>query len=157
MIQFQSLCGLHLALAAGFVVLVWLITWFFFIRDRNKASPPLDHRWQSGVEEISETEELMGKPVLEAGVSVLSAEEFGFADKAKQLGAIPDMQQDIKDICKVLAENDGNKEDFFLMFPMIREKYPKLASDPLLGELNAFIRTSVPFQLSAEELENLWS
>lgn len=159
MIQFQSICGLHLALAVLFVALVWLITWYFFLRGIGRASPPpLDHQWKKDVDEIQdEAEELMGKPVLEHGVSILAAEDFGFVDKTKQLGMVPDMQQEIRDICKVLAQNDGNKEDFFLMFSMIRSKYPDVAGSPVLPSLNAFIRESVPFQLSPEELENLWN
>jgi hypothetical protein len=158
MIQFQSFFGLHLALALGFVMLAGLLIWFFLIRGRNKASPPLDHRWDADVDSVAdEMEELMGKPVLEAGVSILSAEDFGFVDKVKQLGAVPDMQKDIRDICKVLADQDGSKEDFFLMFPMIRAKYPWAAKSTLVAELNAFIRECVPFQLSPEELEDLWN
>lgn len=158
MIHFQSFWWLHVLLAALFLGLLWLISWYFLLKGKNKASPPLDHRWQKDVAEIpDEAEGLMGKPVMEQGVSMLAAEDFGFVDKTRQLGMVPDLQRDIRDICRVIAENDGNKEEFLLMFPMIREKYPWAAKSALLPQLNGFIRESVPFHLSEEELENLWS
>ncbi|MET4546280.1 hypothetical protein ABIE26_003607 [Pedobacter africanus] len=157
MITFQSFQGLHLVLAATLLALVFLALILLLVKGKNKASPPLDHPVEPGFCDIDETgEELMGKAVLEQGVSILGADEFGFVDKSRQLGALPDFQQDIREICRVIAENDGNKEDFLLMFPMIRSKYPHLAASPLLPALNAFIRESVPFQLSPQELENLW-
>jgi hypothetical protein len=158
MIQFQSFCLLHLALAIGFVIAAWLVIWYFCMRDKGRASPPLEHRWDDEVESATdEADDLMGQPVLEHGVSILSDEEFGFVDKAKQLGMVPDLQRDIQDICKVLSEKDGSKEDFLAMFGVVRQAYPWVAKSTLLAELNVFIRESVPFHISAEELEDLWN
>lgn len=144
---------------------LWLLlVWFFcFMRKSKGSSPPLSHRWQKGVDELA-GEDLMGKPVLEEGVTVVSAEDFSFADRPKaavtqneQLGLLADVQQEIKSVCAVLARNDGTKEDFFSMFEMVRLKYPQLAAHPALPELRAFIRERVPFYLSDEELDDLWT
>lgn len=153
MIQISSFCWLHMALAVGFVVVVWLLTWLFFFRHLGRDSPPLDHRWEKDVEEFSGEEELMGKSVLEAGVSIVSAEDFSFADRQAQSGEV---QQEIREICRILAEKDGSKEDFFSMFLLVREKFPWAASSALVPELNVFIRSCVPFYLSEAELESLW-
>lgn len=103
---------------------------------------------------------------MEPGVQVVEAADFSFADKtdainvadkSHQLGLVPDVLQEIKAICAILEKKDGNKEDFFAMFEMVKVKYPQIISYPATSELNQFIREHVPFHLSAEELEGLWN
>ena len=134
--------------------------------DAQNSSTPLPHRWDQQVDELSPSNALIGQPTLEAGVQVVEAEDFSFADKsetfhvadkAHQLGLVPDVQQEIKAICRILEEKDGNKEDFFAMLEMVKVKYPQIISYLATKELNQFIREHVPFHLSAEELENLWN
>lgn len=152
-------------LAASLFLLLWYGAVGLFFRRRVRRGSgedtlPLPHGWQDRVDDLSE---VMGKPVLDRGVSVVEADEisFGSADLAQdqedQLGLIPDVQQEIKSICVMLAEQDGTKEHFFSMFELIRDKYPKLAGSPVVGNLNGFLREHVPFHLSDEELESLWS
>ena len=163
----QHLLTVSLVLGGLWLLVVW---WFCLRRKVRKPSPPLAHRWQKGVDELGNADsgvsgvDLMGKPALEDGVTVLAAEEFGFADKpgakatkSEQLGLIADVQQEIKSVCAVLAQKDGSKEDFFSMFELVRIKYPKMAAHPSLLELRLFIRERVPFHLSDEELDGLWS
>lgn len=134
----------------------------------------LPHSWQDEVDEFSAVhaldDGLMGKPVLEHGVSVLDADEFSFAPLEERgehgereergvqalLGELADAQEEIKGVCRILEKEDGSKEDFFALFEVVRLKYPKLSGSVLLGELNDFIREQVPFYLSEQELDSLW-
>lgn len=102
--------------------------------------------------------QILGEAKAEPGVTVVSADEFGFYGQADedQLGLLADAQQEIRELCQVLADKDGTKEDFFAMFALIREKYPRLAGHPLQASLEHFIREQVPFFLSVAELESLW-
>jgi hypothetical protein len=175
LMMIKSFFSAHLLIASLVVGGLWLlVVWLFcFRRKTTGSSPPLKHRWQKGVDDLgtsglSDADDLMGKPVLEEGVTVVSAEEFSFAkrpdqivveaaSKTEQLGLIADVQQEIKSVCAVLAQKDGTKEDFFSMFELVRVKYPKMTSHPALPELRLFIRERVPFHLSDEELDGLWS
>jgi len=165
--EFLPIAVLFLGLAL--VLMIWA---FRFVRETTGASVPLEHRWQKGVDELGvDAADLMGKPALEEGVTVVSAEEFSFVqrphidpvagiaavDQSEQLGLLADVQQEIKSVCALLAQKDGSKEDFFLMFEFVRTKYPKMAGHPALLELRPFIRERVPFHLSDEELDGLWS
>jgi len=102
--------------------------------------------------------DVMGRAKEDVGVSVVSADEFGFSDRVDgdQLGLLADVQVEIREICQVLADRDGTKEDFFSMFALVKEKYPRLAGHPLRASLEHFIRAQVPFFLSVAELESLW-
>ncbi|KIA92240.1 hypothetical protein OC25_17530 [Pedobacter kyungheensis] len=166
--------GLALGLAA--LLALWA---FRLARKVGGSSPPLEHRWQKGVDDLdgerisgvgdesdqSRGDSMMGLAVPDAGVLVLAADEFAFAgalgntgvfDKSDQLGMLADVQQEIKSVCALLAQKDGGKQDFFTMFELVRQKYPRIAGHPAALELRPFIRQQVPFHLSDEELDNLW-
>lgn len=156
----------------GFAAVALLVLWYvglavLFRKGKPDAgagdrAEPLTHGWQDRVDVLSESEELMGKSVLDHGMSVVEAEDFSFVetesfpDQLDQLGLIADVQQEIKSICTLLAEQDGSKEHFFSLFQLVRDKYPGLADIPQLSALNEFIREQVPFHLSEQELEDLW-
>jgi len=101
---------------------------------------------------------LMGRAKPEIGVSSVSAEEVGFGSGLEEdrLGLLADVQQEIRELCQTLADNDGNKEDFFELFALVRSKYPRIVGHPMQGALEEFIREQAPFFLSAAELESLW-
>lgn len=157
-------------LAATILSLVWWLGiylrcfWKKGGRAGSGAGSTLPHSWENEVDNLEVG--LMGKPVLEHGVSVVEAEDFSFGgaemedagDSAKleQLGDLADVQQEIREVCRVLAAEDGTKEDFFMLFEMLKGKYPGVASSPSLDALNGFIREQVPFALSEQELEDLW-
>ncbi|ETZ20151.1 hypothetical protein [Pedobacter sp. V48] len=146
-------------------LLWWLGIWLLYFRKPVVgASLPLSHSWANEVDELGAAD-LMGKPALDSGVSVVEADDFSFGapladegapDQEEQLGDLADVQEEIKTVCRILAAEDGTKEDFFSLFEMIRNKYPRITSSPSLAALNGFIREHVPFALSKEELENLW-
>nr|WP_162988859.1 hypothetical protein [Pedobacter schmidteae] len=146
----------------------------------HNAGDALPHSWQDEVDEFSTVDALddglMGKPALEHGVSVLDADEFSFVPleelgereehgdqfEGKRIGVeglladLDDAKEEIKGICRILEKEDGNKEDFFALFEVVRLKYPKVVVPELLAELNDFIREQVPFYLSKQELDSLW-
>jgi len=150
-------------LAATLLSLIWWLgIWLLYYRNTGaKNLVPLGHSWSEEVDDLGKESGLMGKAVLEQGVSMVTAEDFSFgapvSDQGEQLGDLADLQEEIKSICGILEVEDGTKEDFFLLFEMIRKKYPKIASSPSLSSLHVFIREHVPFALSEEELENLWT
>ncbi|NQX42339.1 hypothetical protein SAMN05421820_11159 [Pedobacter steynii] len=132
----------------------------FLSGEKGKSSEPLPHGWQNKVDTLEDN--LIGASVQEHGVSIVEADDFSFlprelaSSELDPLGELADVQQEIKSICAILEQEDGSKEDFFSLFAMIRNKYPKVASSGLAPELKDFIREHAPFHLSAEELENLW-
>jgi len=153
-------------------LLWWAVIWLIYFRRKGSGSEPLDHNWEHLEEEFES--ELMGKPVLDIGVKVVEADDFSFgvdvgaealdedadrdsAEQVERLGDLADVQEEIREVCKVLAAEDGTKDDFFVLFEMVRNKYPKLALSASLPALNGFIREHVPFALSEEELEGLWA
>ncbi len=164
----QSFTWQDFGLAAVALLVLWYVGLAVLFRKSKQGagaadgSEPLPHGWQDKVDELSDAEELMGKSVLDHGVSVVEAEDFSFVeterfpDQLDQLGLIADVQQEIKSICTLLAEQDGSKEYFFSLFQLVREKYPGLADHPQLSALNEFIREQVPFQVSKQELEDRW-
>lgn len=163
--MFKSFTWQDFLLAATLLTLIWYgLVWLCFRKKGKPVSPALQHRWEEDFSQVEDRDGLMGKPALEHGVSVVEADDFSFApveraeraDRVGMLGELADVQQEIRTACSILASEDGTKEDFFTLFEVIRGKYPKLASSPLLPELNGFIREQVPFYLSEEELEQLW-
>lgn len=168
----KSFTWQHFILATLVLGIIWYVgIWLYYRRkgksqlDAENSSTPLPHRWQQRVDELNQSDGLMGPPILEPGVQVVEAADFSFADKSdtagiadksQQLGLVPDVLQEIKSICAILKQKDGNKEDFFAMFDMVKVKYPQIIGYPATSELNQFIREHVPFHLSAEELEGLW-
>lgn len=130
-----------------------------FLSGRGKSSEPLGHSWADQVDELEV--DLMGAAVGESGVSVLEADEFSFVPRESvdrsldPLGDLADVQEEIKSICSVLEMEDGTKADFFALFAMIREKYPKVFATGLRTELAEFIVEHLPFELSEDELAGL--
>lgn len=133
--------------------------------NRFKASAPLPHRWEKGVDELSvgadsDEMELMGKSKLPEGMMMVDSGGFGFAGgedgREQQVGLVPDVLAEIRSLFAELSRNDLGKRDFLEMMASVRETFPKIASNPNIGRINEFISEHAPFHLSAEELENLW-
>lgn len=123
---------------------------------------PLKHYWDNDdeFEDLSDEDDLLGKSKLPEGVSNLAMSEFGFAprvtEKEDQLGLVPDVLEELKRIFNILANEDGNKSDFFSLLELVKAKYPQTGSSPGLVNINRYIQDHAPFHLTAEELENLW-
>lgn len=111
--------------------------------------------------------EIMGKSRMPDGLEVVSMSALSFSvtgdsayspDDAKsdQLGLVPDVLEELKEIFAVLAKEDGTKQDFFSLAGMISEKYGRIGSSPNIRQINTFIRDHAPFAVTIEELEYLW-
>lgn len=129
--------------------------------DRKERLP---HRWETEVEDLENEnlppDELMGKSKLPQGMSSVGMASFGFVqtdvEREEQIGLVPDVLQEIKEIFGIIEKEDGSKKDFLSLMEMVREKFPQIGSNPNISRINQFISEHAPFHLSAEELENLW-
>lgn len=127
-----------------------------------------DHGDVENFRENTEIEkELMGKSALPEGLEMVSTSALSFStvdssvyleenSRADQLGLIPDVLQELKEVFQVLAKEDGTKKDFISLLGLITEKYGMIGSHPNISKINEFIREQAPFAISNEELENLW-
>lgn len=124
---------------------------------------------ESKVEVIddSSAEEIMGKSKLPDGLAVVSMGALNFSvsgdsayraedHKSDQLGLVPDVLQELKEIFAILEKEDGTKQDFFSLAGIISEKFGRIGSNPNIGKINEFIRDHAPFAVSLRELEDLW-
>jgi hypothetical protein len=111
--------------------------------------------------------EIMGSSRMPEGLEVVSMGALSFSApedqaldaagaKSEQLGLIPDVLQELREIFGILAKEDGTKQDFFSLAAMISEKYGRIGSNPNIGKINEFIRDHAPFSVNMAELENLW-
>jgi len=159
--------------AAAVLTLVWYVAviLLFYRKELNAflsgkmgrkvTDEPLPHQWEKGVEEQEETEdELMGKPALPEGMTTVSMGGIGFVAseraKVQQIGLVPDVLAEIRDVFGILEKEDGDKKDFLNLMAIVRGKYPGIGANPNIGSINAWIIEHAPFHLSPEELENLW-
>lgn len=112
-------------------------------------------------------QEIMGKSKMPEGLEVVSMAALSFSvrenssgidenHKSDQLGLVPDVIQELKEIFGILEKEDGSKQDFFALAAMISEKYGRIGSNPNIGRINEFIRDHAPFAVTLEELEYLW-
>lgn len=164
-------------IAAVIFTLVWYVAiillyyrseFFKFISGRNPTQPPekLRREWEEEFED-DEKDNLMGKQALPEGLSEVSMSNFGFGQKGEitdekdnkeiQLGLVPDVLEELKSIFSILKKEDGGKEDFISLFALIGSKYPNIRNTPDQHAINNYIRENLPFEMSEEELENLWS
>lgn len=164
-------------IAAAVLSLVWYAGVFLWFNQRrgiglqigkSRLRPSLPGRGAVALEEEGfEEHELMAKVKLPEGMELLAAENLRFAgtldgiegaaaNQSDQLGLIPDVLEEIKEVFGILAKEDGTKQDFLRLMKLVREKYPRISSHPGLAGLNAFIRDHASFHLSNEELEGLW-
>ncbi len=106
-------------------------------------------------------ESLMGASRLPDGVEVISSSQIAFSGgsgegKYELVGLVADVVQELKLIFLELEKKDLGKPEFFGRVGLLNEEYGPLSGHPNLGAINEFIRTSAPFAISAEELDNLW-
>lgn len=167
-------------IAAVVLSLVWyagVFLWFYSRRGAGlqlggsaggRLRPAVPGKGSAVALERQESDEqgLMGKVKLPEGMDVIPFEELRFSDRvegagsgvnqADQLGLIPDVLEEIKEVLGILAKEDGTKRDFMDMMRAVRERYPKISSHPGLAGLNTYIRDHASFHISPQELEDLW-
>jgi hypothetical protein len=173
----------YFLIAALALSLVWYAALFlFFYRGRIKGNSsgkkvkdyidprevPFVRSEDAGLAEEAESleTELMGKPKLPAGMARVGMHQVLFAgrnpevtewvDQGRQLGLVPDVIEELKDIFGVLEQEQGTKEDFMELFGLVKVKFPGVAGTPEEKALNGFIRENVLFPISDAELDALW-
>lgn len=110
---------------------------------------------------------LMGKPKMPEGMSRVGMHQVLFAarngpevpeamDRGRQLGLVPDVLEELKDIFGVLEAEQGTKQDFLQLFALVKARFPGIAGTPEEKALNGFIRQHVLFPVSDAELDALW-
>lgn len=149
---------------SGIILLYYRKELNLFFSKGSNLKEPLPHRWADRVEEPTQKPEehhvLLGASKPAEGTSTVSMGQVSFREdenaKSEQLGLIPDVLQELKEIFSILEKEDGNKQDFFNMMEMVRAKYGQIGSNPRIVQINQFISEHAPFHLSKEEMENLW-
>jgi len=110
--------------------------------------------------------ELMGQPKMPEGMSRVGMHQVLFAgrnpevtslvDQGRQLGLVPDILEELKEIFSVLEAEQGTKQDFLELFALVKAKFPGIGGTPEEKALNGFIRENVLFPISDAELDALW-
>ena len=163
----QQFTWQHFLVAALVLSLIWyVVVWFRFYRQRIKMGngigrTPLDRLVANRENDafVADSDEMMGKPRLPEGLTIVGSEEVRFAGdgtKADQIGLIPDLLEDLKLLFQKIAERDGSKADFLRMLENVKSGYPKMGNHPQLAAVNEFIVDHAPFHLTPADIENLW-
>lgn len=141
------LMGYWGCLVAGVGVVVVLLVWYLLSGKREV----------SVLEEvdIGDWPELMGEAKLDEGVSIVSSSELGFVALLLAEGDLPVLEGEIRELCRLLSEKDGNKEEFISLLRLTVENRPKIPAE-FYGRLSGFVRENAGFFLSDVELEGLW-
>lgn len=109
---------------------------------------------------------LIGKIALPEGVTEVGMDLFSFApkldadpdaDKIARLGLVPDVLEEIKTVITIVRTEGGTKDDFISLFKLISSKYPNIKDSKYRQFLDEHIWQNLPFKISQEELDNLWS
>ncbi len=160
----------YLLFAAILTLLYYAIIWLVyfwgqfpnFFSGKEKAGAADDSpNWRNE----AEYEDLLGGSAEDEGVSTIESEQVHFSPKTvpaaaslkpdddEELhGTIPDVLEDIK----VIIRQSDTKSEFIKSFPSIPVKYPQIADSRHLEAINDFIAEQVPFEISEEELYQLW-
>jgi len=154
---------------AGVLMTAYRTEFFSFFQSRSLGSAEQPIPIDTGEELAGEIEhDLMGPSKLPEGMEKVSMSTVAFAPGTgnadsldrfhdDQIGLIPDLIWELKEIFELMAKQDGNKADFLRLIHMLSEKYGRIASNPNISQVNNFIRDHAPFALSLAELEDLWS
>lgn len=133
-------------------------------RSQSSYNPRADDEDHARTE--PEANDLIGKTAQPEGVTEVEMNMFSFApkedidqdqDRDARLGLIPDVLEEIKTISSILETEGGSKEDFISLFKLINSKYPGIKDSKYRQSLDEHIRQSLPFEISQEELDKLWS
>lgn len=160
-------------LAALILSLIWyaVVILLYYRRDVTEFKPKRrqkpSKRLPQPPEEPPEEESLMGSVREPDGVTTTGMEELRFAPRDgdiadpdahrdTQLGAVPDVLEELKRIFSILEREGGTKEDFISLFALVSSKYPQIKGTSSQKALNEHIRNNLLFPISDEELDSLW-
>ncbi len=165
-----------LVAAVIFTVAWYAVIFFLFFRGKITAKLPgkskqperIRREWDDELEDYpDEEDDLIGKQSLPDGISEVEAHLLGFApkerehedvdDRETQLGVVPDVLEELKTIFHILENEGGTAEDFVSLFGMVKAKYPGIRNTPNEAAINEYIRENLPFDISDDQLANLWN
>jgi len=164
----------HYLLYVVIALLIWysVILWIYF---RDEAKLLLDGSKKQLIEnddfsEVNEhKDDFLGEPSEEYGVSTVGSQgiSFGvrlpedanaypFSQEEALQGLVPDVLEEIKEVIHTIEVEKGDKEDFKSLFKLVSSKYQQLVASGYLDAINKIISETAPFNLSDEELKQLW-
>lgn len=164
----------HYLLCVAIALALWygVVLWVYY---RDNAKRLLDKvNEEAGTDEglpdkDEPDEDLLGRPAEEYGVSVVDSQEISFEPKPAYQekmgqfsneddlkGLIPDVMEEIKSIIYTVETEQGTKDDFINLFKLVSSKYPTIKNIRQLEAINEWISDNLPFELTQEELLQLW-
>ena len=165
-----------LVAAVIFTVAWYTVIFFLFFRGKltaklhgkTKQPEKLRREWDEELEDDpDEEDDLIGKQALPEGISEVDAHLLGFAPKVRehddddsretQLGIVPDVLEELKTIFHIFETEGGTADDFISLFGLVKAKYPRIAGTPNESAINEYIRENLPFDISDDQLTNLWN
>jgi hypothetical protein len=161
----------YTVVVVAFLLAWYAVVWLKYFRKPTHgfAEPPepLEHRDF----EDDEPEGLLGKSAEEYGVSTIDSDDLLFGgeaedefeqeprriDETEELhGLVPDVLEEIKTVIQTIASGEETKEDFIGLFKLVSSKYPQIAESRHLEAINDWVIENLPFELTEEELYQLW-
>jgi hypothetical protein len=169
----QFLVATALFTVAWYVVIILLffrgkLTAALSGKSKNKQPEKLHREWEEELEDSpNDEDDLIGKQALPDGISEVEMHMLGFAPKVRhddedsretQLGIVPDVLEELKTIFHILENENGTAEDFVSLFGLVKARYPRIAGTPNeVPPINDYIRENLPFDISDDQLANLWN
>lgn len=170
MILFHHFTWLQFGIAAIGLTLIWyaaILLLYFRKEAQNLLTKPkpaeaesLQHAWET--DEFTDDEEMIGDAAEPEGVTTHSWNSFGFAGRNKENaedelnGLVPDALEEIKLAVHTAETQGGGKSDFISLFKLVATKYARLKDGPHLEAINEWILENVPYDLTEDELWQLW-
>ncbi len=157
MLIFHQFTWQQFLIAALVLTVAWyvIIGLLYFRKElcRFRKTEKLKKDWE---EELEDEDDLMGGARAIPGMNTVEISEISFAPKEQQLGVIPDILEEFKSILYILERDKGGKAEFISFFGLVSAKYPQIKGTANQDALNDYIRENLPFEITEEELEELW-
>lgn len=106
----------------------------------------------------SDTDDLMGNTRLPEGVIESVTGEVTFVketDRYQQLGATPDLLEDLKEAFYVAERKEATWDEFFELMEPFRERLRAIVTESNRNALLSFFDQYSPYELSDEDLEKI--
>lgn len=157
MLIFHQFTWQQFLIAALVLTVAWYITigLLYFRKELSGLRKPekLKKDWE---DELEDGGDLMGEAAAVPGMDTVEMSEISFMPKEQQLGIIPDILEEFKSIRYILERDNGGKAEFISLFGLVSAKYPQVKGTANQDALNDYLRENLPFEISEEELEELW-
>lgn len=157
MLIFHQFTWQQFLIAALVLTVAWYVTigLLYFRKTLSGFQKPekLKKEWE---EELEDEGGLMGAAAAVPGMDTMEMGQLSFAPKEQQQGIIPDILEEFKSILYVLERDNGGKAEFISLFGVVSAKYPQIKGTANEEAINEFMQEHLPFEITEEELEELW-